>query len=199
MAAVTIEGWVTRDAQSVLQPMQPVPFSALAEQDANPTIEVADDQTFQPIEGFGFALTGGSASLLAGLAPGTRTALLHELFGPTEDSIGLSCVRLSIGASDLGRVSFSYCDLPPGMTDPMLTGFDLAAGDPEIVPVLQEILRVNPDIKIVAAPWSAPPWMKSNENFVAGYLKPDCYPAYARYFVKYIEAMRSHGIHISAV
>jgi glucosylceramidase len=199
MTVATIEGWVTRDAQSLLQPIEPVPFSLSPAQNPYPTIEVAGDQTFQPIEGFGFALTGGSASLLAGLAPDIRAALLLELFGTSEESIGLSCLRLSIGASDLGRVSFSYCDLPPGMTDPMLTGFDLAAGDPEVVPILQQILRINPDLKIIAAPWSAPPWMKSSGSLVAGELKPEYYPAYARYFVKYLQAMRSHGIHISAV
>ena len=199
MDGVTIDGWVTRNAQSVLQPMQAGPFSAIAQTNTYPTIEVADDQIFQPIEGFGFALTGGSAYLLAGLAPDVRAALLRELFGTSEESIGLSCVRVSIGASDLGRVSFSYCDLPPGMTDSTLASFDVAAGDPELIPVLQEILRINPDVKILAAPWSAPPWMKTSGSFVAGSLKPEYYPAYARYFVKYIEAMRGHGIHISAV
>ena len=189
-----IEGWITRDAQALLQPMAPVAFAATAQNDF-PTIEVSDAERFQPIEGFGFALTGGSAFLLGGMAPAARAAVLRELFGVGEGSIGLSCLRLSIGASDLGRVSFSYCDVP----DPTLAGFDLAAGDPEIVPVLREILRINPEIKIIASPWSAPPWMKSNGSFVAGHLKPDCYDAYARYFVKYIEAMRAHGIHVSAV
>lgn len=194
-----IEGWVTRDARSVLQRMAPVTFSGSPRSTAIPAIQVSSDPAFQPIEGFGFALTGGSASLLAGLAPAARAALLQELFGATENSIGLSCMRLSIGASDLGRVSFSYCDLPPGTTDPALAGFDLAAGDREVVPVVQEILRINPNLKIIASPWSAPPWMKSNGSFVGGRLKPEYYPAYARYFVKYIEAMRGHGIRVSAV
>ena len=196
---VTISGWVTLNAQSLLQPIRPVAFSTLAQQDNCATIEVADNEIFQPIEGFGFALTGGSASLLASLPGATRAALLDELFGTAESSIGLSCLRISIGASDMGRVSFSYCDLAPGETDPDLTHFDLAAGDPELVPVLQEILRINPALKIIASPWSAPPWMKDNGSFIAGRLKPDCYHTYAHYFVKYIEAMHAHGVHISAV
>jgi glucosylceramidase len=194
-----IRGWITRDVHSVLQPIDAVPFADLPQQNTHPTIAVACDETFQPIEGFGFALTGGSASLLAGLAADARAALLLELFGTTGDSIGLSCVRLSIGASDMGRVSFSYCDLPPGTVDPMLAGFDLAAGDPEVVPILREILLINPDLKIIASPWSAPPWMKTNGSFVAGVLKPEYYAAYTDYFVKYIEAMRRHGIHVGAV
>ena len=80
-----IEGWVTRGANALLQPMQPVAFSRSLPPDALPTIEVDDSRTFQPIEGFGFALTGGSAYLLAGLAAADRAALLQELFGLTDE------------------------------------------------------------------------------------------------------------------
>ena len=194
-----IEGWVTRDANSLLRPMQPVAFSRSSPQEALPTIEIDDSRTFQPIEGFGFALTGGSAYLLAGLAAAERANLLQELFGLTEASVGLSCLRLSIGASDLGRKDFNYWALRRGTVDPDLARFNLAGGDREVVPVLQEILRINPAVKIIASPWSAPPWMKSNGRYVAGSLKPEYYSAYARYFVKYVEAMRGHGIHVSAV
>jgi len=65
--------------------------------------------------------------------------------------------------------------------------------------VLQEILRINPAVKIIASPWSAPPWMKTNGSYVAGRLKPESYSAYARYFAKYLETMRLQGIHVSAV
>ena len=194
-----IEGWVTRDANSLLQPMRPVAFSGSVPQEVLPTIDIDDRRTFQPIEGFGFSLTGGSAYLLAGLAAAERADLLHELFGLTEASVGLSCLRLSIGASDLGRKDFSYWGLRRGTMNPDLARFNLSAGDREVVPVLQEILRINPAVKIMASPWSAPPWMKSNGSYVAGRLKPEHYSAYARYFAKYLETMRGHGIHVSAV
>ena len=145
-----IEGWVTRDANSVLQPMQPVAFSRSSPQEALPTIDVDDSRTFQPIEGFGFALTGGSAYLLAGLPAADRAELLEELFGLTEDAVGLSCLRLSIGASDLGWRDFTYWDLEPGTADPDLARFNLAVCDPEVVPVMQQILRINPAVKIIA-------------------------------------------------
>src|SRR5713226_7619753 len=194
-----IEGWVTRDANSLLQPMQPVAFSRSLPRDALPTIEIDDSRTFQPIEGFGFSLTGGSAYLLAGLSAADRADLLQELFGLTDPSVGLSCLRLSIGASDLGRRDFSYWGLRRGTVNPDLARFNLSAGDREVVPVLQEILLINPAVKIIASPWSAPPWMKSNGSYVAGRLKPESYSAYARYFGKYLETMRGHGIHVSAV
>lgn len=194
-----IEGWVTRDANSLLRPMQPMAFSRSVPQDSLPTIEVDDSRTFQPIEGFGFSLTGGSAHLLAGLEATDRADLLKELFGLTDSSIGLSCLRLSIGASDLGEKAYSYWELDPGTTDPDLAQFNLAGCCPEVVPVLQEILQINPAVKIIASPWSAPSWMKTNGSFMAGSLKPECYSAYARYLVKYVEAMREHGIHVSAM
>ena len=194
-----IEGWVTRDATSLLQPMQPVAFSGSPPREALPTIEVDDARTFQPIEGFGFSLTGGSAYLLAGLGAAERADLLQELFAPTEASLGLSCLRLSIGASDLGRRDFTYWGLRRGTSDPELEHFNLAGGDREVVPMMKEILAINPALKIIASPWSAPPWMKTNGRYIAGSLKPEYYPDYARYFVKYVEAMRGHGIHVSAV
>jgi glucosylceramidase len=194
-----IEGWITRNANALLQAMQPVAFSSSSPQDELPTIEVDDSRTFQPIEGFGFALTGGSAYLLAGMPAAERANLLQELFGLTDASVGLSCLRVSIGASDLGRKDFSYWGLRRGTANPDLGRFNLSAGDREVVPMLQEILRINPAVKIIASPWSAPPWMKSNGSYVAGRLKPEFYSEYARYFVKYVEAMREDGIHVSAV
>ena len=194
-----IEGWISRDASALLQPLQPLAFSKSASHDALPTIDVDDSQTFQPIEGFGFALTGGSAYLLGELGAAERAALLRELFAPTPESLGLSCLRLSIGASDLGRKDFSYWGLRRGVADPDLAHFDLSAGDREVVPMLQEILEINPEIKIIAAPWTAPPWMKTNGSYIAGRLKPDSYAAYAQYFVRYVETMREHGVHVSAV
>jgi len=137
--------------------------------------------------------------LLAGLAAAEREDLLQELFGLDDASVGLSCLRVSIGASDLGQRDFTYWDLPPGILDPDLARFNLVVCDPEVVAVLQQILRINPTVKIIASPWSAPPWMKTNSSFIAGELKPECYSAYARYFVKYIQEMRGHGIHVSAV
>src|SRR5471032_3057672 len=132
-----IERWISRDAQSLLQPLQPLAVSRSAPQDALPTIEVDERQTFQPIEGFGFALTGGSAYLLASLGAAQRADLLKELFAPTPESLGLSCLRLSIGASDLGRKDFSYWRVRRGTKDPDIASFNLSAGDREVVPMLK--------------------------------------------------------------
>ncbi len=163
------------------------------------TIELTADQVFQPVEGFGYTLTGGSASLLAGMDAASRAALLEELFGKKENSIGVSYLRLSIGASDLDPVVFSYCDLPTGQTDPGLQHFNLSRDTLFLIPILKQILAIQPDIKLMGSPWSPPVWMKSNGSSIGGNLKPQFYSTYADYFVKYIQAYKNLGIEIDAV
>src|SRR6185369_16951283 len=94
---------------------------------------------------------------------------------------------------------FSYDDLPNGETDFELKKFNLSQDLKDVVPVMKEILAINPAIKILGSPWSAPTWMKTNNAAKKGFLKKECYDVYARYFVKYIEAMKKEGITIDAV
>ena len=153
-------------------------------------IEVDSTTRFQQIDGFGFTLTGGSASLINQLNTDPRASLLNELFGKDASSISISYLRLSIGASDLNPAVFSYDDMPAGQTDTLLTHFNLGPDTTDLVPLLKQILAINPAIKIIAAPWSAPVWMKDNNATVGGSLQPKYYSAYAQYFVKYIQQMR---------
>jgi glucosylceramidase len=191
--------WLTNTDKSALFDLQnpPLRFSKTA----NPglTIDVDDKQTFQPIDGFGFALTGGSAQHMVRMDPAKRASLIQELFGVAGKEIGISYLRVSIGSSDLNDHVFTYDDLPPGQTDPDMAKFSLAEDRADVIPVLKEIFKVNPKIKILGSPWTAPSWMKTNNNPKGGKLKPECYPAYARYFVKYIQGMRAEGIRIDAI
>jgi glucosylceramidase len=191
--------WLTNTDKSALFDLQnpPLRFSKTA----NPglTIDVDDKQTFQPIDGFGFALTGGSAQHMVRMDPAKRASLIQELFGVAGKEIGISYLRVSIGSSDLNDHVFTYDDLPPGQTDPDMAKFSLAEDRADVIPVLKEIFKVNPKIKILGSPWTAPSWMKTNNNSKGGKLKPECYPAYARYFVKYIQGMRAEGIRIDAI
>ncbi len=164
-----------------------------------PTIEIDAVQKFQTIDGFGFTLTGGSAYLLYRMAAKDRAALLQELFGSGPKAIGLSYLRLSMGASDLDAEVFSYDDLPAGATDPDLQHFSLAADTLHLIPVLKEILAINPRIQLMASPWSPPVWMKTNTASKGGQLKPEFYGVYARYFIKYLQAMQRLDIAITAV
>ncbi|WP_093407454.1 glycoside hydrolase family 30 protein [Salegentibacter flavus] len=166
---------------------------------AQATIKVDTSQKFQEIDGFGYTLTGGSALHINQMSDSARNELLQELFGTEQDEIGVSYLRLSIGASDLDEAPFSYNDLEEGETDEQLEKFSLANDSLHLIPVLKDILEIAPDIKILGSPWSPPVWMKDNGDTRGGSLKEEYYPAYAMYFVKYIQAMAQEGITIDAI
>lgn len=159
-------------------------------------IEVDNNTTYQTIDGFGYTLTGGSVQVMNTLTAAKKQELLNDLF--SSSGIGVSYLRLSIGASDLSAAPFTYNDLPAGQTDASLSNFSLAP-DAALIAMLKQILAINPNIKIIATPWSPPVWMKTNNSFVGGSLKPEYYSAYAQYFVKYIQGMAAEGITITAV
>ncbi|MCB9296001.1 MAG: glucosylceramidase [Lewinellaceae bacterium] len=193
-----VEVWTTSGDGVNLLYKKTIDFAA-DEDERFPAIQIAPDQQFQAVEGFGYTLTGGSAMLLHRMAAPDRAALLQELFGKGDNSIGVSYLRVSIGASDLDPVVFSYNDRPAGQADPELQHFSLSRDTLFLIPILKEILAINPDIKIMGSPWSPPVWMKSNGSSVGGNLKPQYYGVYARYFVKYIQAMQAQGIAIDAI
>jgi glucosylceramidase len=95
------------------------------------------------------------------MSASARAELLKELFTTDSTHIGASYLRVSIGASDLNDHAFSYDDLPAGQTDTAMTHFDLGPDLKDVVPVLKEILDLQPTIKILGSPWSAPAWMKT--------------------------------------
>ncbi|GAB3697712.1 glucosylceramidase [Spirosoma flavus] len=193
-----VEYWLTDPNKSILFVKQ-ASLSMSGGTASGETIHIDDTQTYQTIDGFGYTLTGGSAMLIHGMEAKARAALLNELFSTTGKSIGVSYLRLSIGASDLDERVFSYDDVPAGETDPTLAKFSLAPDREHLIPVLKEILAINPAIKILGSPWSPPAWMKSNRNSKGGSLKSTYYDVYARYFVKYIQEMAKEGIRIDAI
>jgi len=113
--------------------------------------------------------------------------------------MNISFIRISIGASDLSSSVYTYNDLPEGQTDPEMEQFSLQPDKSALIPLLKEILAIDPSITILATPWTPPVWMKDNNSSVGGTLKPEYYAAYAKYFVKYIQAMKEEGITIHAI
>lgn len=194
--------WLTNADKSALFQRQDTALRFSRSSAKDPVIEVDDKQTYQSVDGFGFALTGGSAQLMMRMDPEKRASLLHELFdldAKNGKSIGVSYLRVSVGSSDMNDRVFSYNDLPEGQTDPGMEKFSLAPDRADVIPVLKQILAINPKIKILASPWSAPPWMKTNDNAKGGSLKPEYYDAYATYFVKYVQGMQAEGITIDTL
>lgn len=199
----TVNIWLTTsDKSQLLTAQSNINFAADAGTNAN-TVTVDENTTYQGIDGFGFCLTGGSASLLNSMGATQQSALLSELFATGNNQIGISYLRVSIGASDLSSSDFTYDDRPSGQTDVNLTNFSISQEMTALVPILKKILAINPNIKILATPWTAPVWMKvnttGNNGFTGGSLNTTYYSSYANYFVKYIQAMKAQGITIDAV
>ncbi|RVU03002.1 glucosylceramidase [Mucilaginibacter limnophilus] len=197
--AQTAEMWLTTNDRSSLLKKQSASKFGSSDTTGKVLIKVFPDVKFQEIDGFGLALTGGSAQHINRMSAAERKKLLNELFGSAANGVSISYLRLSIGASDLNDHTFSYDDIPAGQTDTELKRFTLQEDEKDIIPVLKEILAINPTIKIMGSPWSAPVWMKTNSNIQGGMLKKAYYPVYAQYFVRYIQGMQKHGIVIDAV
>ncbi|TCD07064.1 glucosylceramidase [Pedobacter frigidisoli] len=191
--------WLTKGDQSQLLKKQNIALNFSEATNANPTIEVDPKTTFQGIDGFGYTLTGGSASLINTLPAAERDKLLNELFSTSDDAISVNYIRISIGASDLSATPFTYNDLADGETDESLAKFSIAKEQADLIPILKKIVAINPSIKILGSPWTAPTWMKTNKSFIGGSLKSEYYQTYAKYLVKYIQAMKAEGIVIDAI
>ncbi|WP_299682846.1 carbohydrate-binding protein [uncultured Dokdonia sp.] len=189
---------LTKGDQTVLLEEQ-TPTSFNNGEIPNATINVEEQETFQTIDGFGFMMTQGSAQVLNDLNPNLQNSILQETFNPNNDGSKLSVMRISIGASDLSNSVYFYNNTPGDIN---MNNFSLDGPDKEdLIPIIKKVLEINPNIKILATPWSAPTWMKTNRDTssnpaIGGSLDPQFYEAYARYFVRYLQEMEAEGIPI---
>jgi glucosylceramidase len=189
--------WLTDPGKTIFLKLQNQ--SRRSDLSSGPVITIDKSKTYQQMDGFGFALTGGSALLINKMSPVKQADLLKELFSVAKNDIGVSYLRISIGSSDLDDHVFSYDDLPAGEKDIDLKKFSLDNDHKALIPVLKKILAINPRINILASPWSAPASMKTNDSTAGGHLKPEYYHTYAQYFIKYIKEMAANGIRIDAI
>lgn len=191
--------WLTTGDQSQLLSRQADLSVTESASTILPVITVNPDQTFQKMEGFGAALTGSSAYLMnRELSATQRQTLINDLFDPTT-GIGINALRLTIGASDFSLRDFTYNDIPTGETDYALEQFSMAEEQTDLLPVLKAINGKATDLTIIASPWTAPAWMKTNGNLHGGSLKTEAYEVYSKYFLKYIQTMSGEGIDIDAI
>lgn len=191
--------WVTTGDQSSLMSRQPDLQFTSREPDAGVIIDVDESQRFQSIVGWGAAMSDAAAYLIqTKMSPAQREALLQDLFG-RERGIGLSFVRIPMGASDFSRTHYTYDDRPPGQTDSTLVHFSIDADRAEKIPALKRALAINPQVKLVGSPWSAPGWMKSSGSLIKGTLLPRFYGSFAEYFRRWIQAYEAEGLPIFAI
>jgi len=179
-------------AQADLRFTSPAPQAAV-------TIEVDPATIFQEIDGFGAALTDSAAHVLSsGLDAATRQELMRRLFD-AEQGIGLTLLRQPMGASDFARSHYTYDDSPDGQPDPALTHFSIDHDREEIIPLLKQARELQPRLRLMATPWSAPAWMKTSGSLVGGRLRSDYAGAYASYFVRFAQAYADEGLPIDFV
>ncbi len=194
-----MELWLTTgDRTSLLAPQPPASFSA-EKKPALPVLLVVDGIAYQQIEGFGASMTDSAAYLIHQRVPAEKQQqVMEELFDPGK-GIGVSFLRNPMGASDLARFHYSYNDLPPGEQDPGLEKFSIDHDRQDILPLLRMALRIQPQIRMMGSPWSAPGWMKTSGSMIGGSLRKEAYPAFARYFRKYVEAYAAEGVPVHYV
>lgn len=197
-ATATVRLWLSTADRRLLLARQP--DIVMSAHESLPTDVVIDThKTYQSIVGFGAALTDSSAWLLQNrMNEQQRSALLHELFGPPPN-LNLTMTRLTIGASDFSLQPYTLDDLPVGEVDPQLLHFNVTSNLRDVIPTVREVMAVNPQLRIIASPWSAPAWMKTSANLIGGELLPQLESTYADYLVKYLDIYRGYGIPIFAL
>ncbi|GHH79205.1 glucosylceramidase [Streptomyces sulfonofaciens] len=183
-----------------LQDQAPIAFQA-GSGGGGTTVNVDENTKYQEFSGAGASFTDTAAWLMnssGALSQATRTDVMNKLFSPTS-GIGVSFLRNPMGTSDLARNDYSFDDVPAGQTDPGLAKFSIAHDQADVLPLTRQAKQLNPALKVMASPWTAPPWMKDNDSYDQGWLESQYYGAYAQYFVKYIQAYQSAGVPIDYV
>jgi len=207
VGGTTVNVWLTTsDGSNQLTAQPGLTFTSDSQNADSSTIDVNEHQQFQQMDGFGAAVTDSSAWLMyTRMSTSQRNDLMKHLFDPA-NGIGISFMRIPMGASDFSvNGPYSYDDLPPGQTDPTLSKFSINHDTAYILPILKQALALNPSLKFMANPWSPPAWMKTNgsmygtSNGHIGTLIHSDYGPLAQYFVKFIQAYQAQGIPIYAI
>lgn len=197
-SAQTVSVWLTNDNQKTrLAQQSSVSFAAGSA--GAPDVYIDETEGYQTIEGFGASFTDSAAYLLNEKVPSNKIgAVMTNLFSRTS-GIGISFIRNPMGASDITRYDYSYDDLPSGSTDPTLANFSIAHDLVDIVPLVKSAKQINPQLRIMANPWSPPGWMKTSGSMIGGSLLAADYSTLASYLVKYIQAYQAQGIPIDYI
>ncbi|HEX4156016.1 MAG TPA: chitobiase/beta-hexosaminidase C-terminal domain-containing protein [Acidobacteriaceae bacterium] len=194
----------TNDQSQLLAAQPSLSFTSSSADAGTNTIVVDATQQYQSIEGFGAAFTDSAAYLLNEVAKKSQEmTAMSNLFTRAGTGIGLSFMRIPMGASDIARSVYSYDDQPAGDTDLTLSDFSIAHDQTDIIPIIQQAKTLNPQMKLLASPWSPPGWMKDPSSMnpvsmLGGTLLMTSTneTAFADYFVRYLQAYQAAGIPI---
>jgi len=199
VCAQTVRVVETRADGSVLLGARATAFTAGPVDASAVKVSLDDTKRLQPMDGFGASLTDSSAALLMELPAAQRTALMHEIFDPA-GPLGLTLLRQPIGASDFSaHGDYSYDDPRSGKPDPSLASFSTASDPDALFPLLREALHLDPQLRLMVLPWSAPAWMKDSHTMHAGSLENTDLPVYAQYLARAVEAYAQQGLPVFAL
>lgn len=198
-SADRVQWWCSsEDMATRLSPQPELRFSR-AGRPAKGVIQVDDTTTYQSVLGLGSSLEHSTCYNLTLLPPEQRERVLEGLVHP-DLGIGMNLMRICIGTSDFAPGPFyTYDDLPAGQEDPPLKRFSIDRDREYVLPVIKAAQSLNPQLRFFASPWTPPPWMKTNGRYGGGSLRTECYPYYAEYLARFIEAYRREGIEIHAI
>lgn len=189
----SIDAWVT-DKKRRIASASPIMWGAAADKTSHNSIVIRPERKEQEILGFGAAFTDAACYLFHQFSAEARDRLFHTLFAPSE--MNLKVCRICIGSSDCSRAVFSYDD---GDVDPDLKRFSIARDHEYVLPILRQARSLNPDLFLLASPWSPPGWMKSNGSMLGGCMRHTYMPSYADYFLKFLRAYETAGVPVQAV
>jgi glucosylceramidase len=197
----------TNDETDLLTAQPSVNFTTSTADAGTNTVLVDPTQQYQSMEGFGAAFTDSAAYLLMKTEPSADlSGTLNDLFTRNGNGIGLSFMRIPMGASDIALSVYSYDDQPVGTTDLNLTSFSIAHDQAYILPLIVQAKTLNPQMKLMANPWSPPGWMKdpatiSPVSMQGGslLLTSANETAFANYFVKFLQAYQTAGVSIDYI
>ena len=194
-----VQVWLTRGDQVSLLEQRPSLTFVAGEGIHTTRIHITPGTTYQTMEGFGAAMTDSSAWLIQNELDATqRATLMTQLFSP-ESGAGISYLQTPIGASDFSLTAYTYDDRALGQTDPNLTYFSIAHDQTYIIPTLQQAIALNPSLRLFAAPWSPPAWMKTSHVLYGGSLATQWHAVYAQYFVRFVQAYAAAGLPVHAI
>ncbi|MEX2443614.1 MAG: glycoside hydrolase family 30 protein [Alkalispirochaeta sp.] len=191
---------VFRTSRDENERLTPVSFHARRSEriQTDPDVEIRLDPSvrYQQVRGFGGAITEAAAYTLSRLPEAARNEVIGACFD-AEVGNRYTMSRLHINSCDFSLENYDY--VADG--DRSLESFDISREERWVLPVVRQARETaGGQLFLLAAPWSPPGWMKTNgEMNHGGSLLPEFRPTWAAYLVKYLQAMRAHGVTVSAL
>ncbi|XP_044736956.1 lysosomal acid glucosylceramidase-like [Chrysoperla carnea] len=156
-------------------------------------ITISRAKKYQTIMGFGGAMTDATGINIVSLPKEAQDLLMQQYFG--DNGIQYTIIRVPVGGSDFSTHPYTLDDTP---NDSSFTNFKLAEEDYKYkIPLLKQAMNLSKTypIKLMGAPWTAPPYMKDSKDYIGGgRLLDQYYPGYAEYLIKFLQAYKEEGL-----